>query len=250
MVAKITPIPRRTGNSTYIIPDISSALLAADYNSQAYFELTEDEYEKCIMIGTRNNQRLCSLTVINSMEHNSSCVVDEMFGRPEETSCALREVMLTKLSWRRLYMYTWMFTADQSTVAAVKCNGNREDLTLRGIGIINIDQECIIQTRKNTLTAELQSRVKITATLFKAMNYTWVPDISSSKPHVYKIDTEPVLNPCDSLMQLTTDTTNQEPENLFTPATVWITVTRRYPAKKISDQKTSNNLRREKTFLP
>ena len=60
------------------------------------------------------------------------------------------------LVWKQVYMpNTWLFITKEPTNIALTCNGIREDIVLKNTGIIQIEQNCILKTKQNTLTAKI-----------------------------------------------------------------------------------------------
>jgi len=149
-----TPIPKRVENNIYITLDIGHPMVAMDYNHQIYFKLSSMELQEAVKI--KPNVYLCSPAIINKISTNSNCLIDTIFTTTVNNTCSHHKFHVPGLMWKRLYLpNTWLFIAIQPTRIAVICNGEREDIWLNNTGIIQVAQECYMESQKNVLKPKL-----------------------------------------------------------------------------------------------
>ncbi|KAL3280936.1 hypothetical protein HHI36_004163 [Cryptolaemus montrouzieri] len=151
---KVTPIPLKITKTSYWISKEPRTVLAVDYNTQIYFELTDDELKSSIPLTA--NAFLCSPMVVKNIDSNPNCIIDHLHNRLDRFKCHIEEKTSTGIIWKELYMAnSWLYITDHTTSIAVICQGNRTELTIQESGIIQKSQDCIIKTRSLTLTPKL-----------------------------------------------------------------------------------------------
>lgn len=195
---KVTPVPLKIENGTYWTLDVPSELLAVDYNSQTYFELTKEEFRSSIKLST--NKYLCSPAVVRNIQTSPNCIIDEIYQQTEMPRCAIRKNKIGSIIWKQLYMTnTWMFITNKPTKIAITCKGIREDVAINATGIIQISQDCIIQTKQNILTPKMFDTVPVLAGLVKTVQVQIPSNIKWDTNAQHEIETEPVFRSSDQL---------------------------------------------------
>jgi len=148
---KATPIPLKMTNNCYWTLEITNNYIAIDYNAQTYFQLTKEEFEQCPNL--EHHLFLCSPDVVRNIDEDSSCLIDEIYQRPNGKQCNTFEHTVQSTVWKQLATpNSWLFITNGSANVAVVCGGVREDVTLKATGIISMTPDCIIKTKELTLT--------------------------------------------------------------------------------------------------
>lgn len=205
LLLKITPIPLKITQEAYWILDISSGFLAVDYNTQLYFQLTEEELHNCHSIQT--DTYICSPTTTRNLEKSSNCILDEIYQRTENTSCPVLKQPIQSTIWKKLYTpNAWMFLSGSKVKVAVICDGIREDVTLNKTGIIQISQNCLIKTNKNILTPRRSDTTAVLGVMVHPVKINVTSYMPASNRTITTID-EPVLDVSNNLKKLESEET-------------------------------------------
>lgn len=168
---KITPVPYRINKNEYAVAEVSSSFLAVDYNNQQYFEVSDTELGACNLL--KKYTFLCNQGVVSQIGINDNCVIDHLYRRKTTNVCPLRKICISNITWKHLYRKnTWLFVANTPSEAAVICEGQREEISLEGVGILQLNQSCLIRTRENTLMAERNPKIEVQMTFIKPLNFT------------------------------------------------------------------------------
>ena len=199
VLLKTTPIPLNITQGSYWILNIPNEILAVDYNSQLYFQLTEKEFKESIHIG--QELYICSPTTTRSLEESPSCIIDEIYQRTDNTTCHVQKNSIQSVIWKQLYTpNAWMFITENKLRIAVVCDGVREDVTLNQTGIIAISQHCIIKTKRNILTPKRTETATVLESFVRPVNINMSLVMSSTqwKP----LQEEPVIEAANQLNEL------------------------------------------------
>ncbi|CAH0555145.1 unnamed protein product [Brassicogethes aeneus] len=169
---KVTPIPVKISNTSYWEPDVTVPFLNVDYNRQLYYGLNENEFKSCIL--TSANEYVCLPTSVKNIETASNCVIDEVYQRFETTKCKLVQRSLIGTICKELSTTNaWMAVTSKPTRIAITCNGVREEVTLNKTNIIQIAQDCIIQTKSNILTPRRIDSIPVIESFTKTISYNF-----------------------------------------------------------------------------
>lgn len=141
MLIKINAIPLKIDNHKYWMLDIPQDILSIDYNTQRYFQVSEDKLRRSILI--KKDIYVCSPAIIRNIENSPNCIIDEIYGRSENNSCQIREGKLNYIQWKQLYTSnSWLLIVPQNL------RGIRTDITLNKTGIVTISQSCVCYSHK------------------------------------------------------------------------------------------------------
>lgn len=169
--------------------------MAIDYDSQLYFQLTDEELRSCTKID--NKTYVCSPLVIRNIDNNPNCIIDEIYERREQSTCPIRKNALNTTIWKQLDTPNhWMFIAPRPFKIAVICDGKREDVTLKETGIIGIEQTCIIKTKKTMLTSKQTNTVPVLAGFVRPVEVNMSTITTQSHSNIQE---EPVIAASDEL---------------------------------------------------
>lgn len=208
LLLKTTPIPLKITQEAYWILDVSSDFLAVDYNSQLYFQLTEEELHNCHFI--HQDTYICSPTTTRNLEKSSNCILDEIYQRTENTSCPVIKQPIKSTIWKKLYTpNAWMFLSGNKLKVAVICEGIREDVTLNKTGIIQISPNCLIKTNRNILTPKRSDTTAVLGVMVHPIKVNVSSYSPASNRTISTID-EPVLDVYNSLKDLESEETSVE----------------------------------------
>lgn len=202
ILLKVTPIPLYVTNQSYGIMEISADVIAVEYNSQVYFQISDSELQNSIKI--KEDRYLCAPSVVKNLETNKNCVIDEIYGRTEHNTCNVQEVALKSIVWKQLYRKnSWLYITEKVRKIALICNGEREDVSLNKTGIIQISQECIIRTKQNILSPRQMMNVRLVEGFTRHIpinfNTTW----QGHRHHdVKKLGDEPIIGLSDEFGRL------------------------------------------------
>lgn len=201
-IMRITPTPLKITNHHYWTLKTSTNIIAVDYNAQTYFELTEEEFQKCMKI--TEHQLVCNPSVIKKIDTNPHCLIDYIYDRLEDTAkCPLKKLPLRSIIWKQLQMRnTWMFVVGRPTKIAIICDGDREDVTINSTGIIQITQNCLINTNRNVLAPKRMDTSPAINSYSKPVNITILP---ANVEKAHNIQLEPVLKLQESLSNIATE---------------------------------------------
>lgn len=206
---KVHPIPLKVELLNYWIIDVPDEVVAINYNSQLYFLLNTEEFNSCTFI--KSDTALCSPASVVTIDHKGNCLIDEIYNRAENNTCALKKIQLNSPTWKQLYKQnTWLFFSINVTRVAIICNGQRSDERIQGMGVIHIGQDCSIITEHNILTAKKLQDWSTVMTYHKPasikINTTWVQYRNKA------IAAEPILRKNDELQNLVKDEKNIQEE--------------------------------------
>lgn len=212
VLLKVTPIPLRITNQSYWIVEVPTDVIAVEYNSQVYFQLSDEELRESISI--KEDTYLCSPSVVKNIESNQNCVIDEIYGRTEKNACDVREVKITSIVWKQLYTSnSWVYVTNKIRRVALICNGIREDITLNNTGIIQISQECIIKTKRNILTPKKTATVRLLEGFTKHVPMSYNATRPAQHHHdVEKLGDEPIIGLSEEFGRLTEQETDIQSE--------------------------------------
>ncbi|KAL3274047.1 hypothetical protein HHI36_015466 [Cryptolaemus montrouzieri] len=80
-VIKRTAVPMKKQNSIQVL----TPSLDVNYNTQKYFEISNDQVFQAISIG--QNTYIYDPTIIKSMDKNPNCIIDQIYRRVDEPVC-------------------------------------------------------------------------------------------------------------------------------------------------------------------
>lgn len=144
-------------------PEPEFSTLAVNINSQSYFTLADAELKACT-IHSRHSF-VCTPTVIHDIQNSPSCVLDEIYNRYLKCSCHLDQFKLTGSIWKALMMKnTWLFITNETTLAAIFCDGTRQEELLNTTGILHLEEGCYVKTKEVTLKGTLERDINVIAT--------------------------------------------------------------------------------------
>ena len=189
---KVTPVPLKILNGSYWTLEVPNEIIAVDYNSQLYFQISDSDLRNCWQ--REDHNYLCNPTSVQNIENSPNCIVDEIYQRTDDTSCKIVKYKITSIIWKQLYMpNTWMFITNNPNRIALTCNGIREDITINNTGILQVSQDCIIKTRQNILAPKRTDRIQILAGYGKhvAVNINTTIESHAIKP--LEVEDEPVI---------------------------------------------------------
>lgn len=163
---KAIPTALQIKNGTYWEMDITNDILAIDYNNQQYFQLTHNEMKSCIQ---RKTTYLCSPPAVKNMETSPNCIIDDIYQRHQNKKCKIRRCTITGINWIQLYTpNSWMYITSKPTNIAITCNGNRQEVLLNTTGIIQMTEDCIIQTKQKIIRPKRLDTVPVVSSYSKA----------------------------------------------------------------------------------
>ncbi|XP_031333712.1 uncharacterized protein LOC116163752 isoform X1 [Photinus pyralis] len=199
VIMKITPIPLKMEDSTVWELSTDNNIISVDYNNQLYFELTDEEFKNSIKI--EKHKFLCAPTVVKKMEDSPNCIIREIYNHTENSNCNIQQHTITSTIWKQLYMEnTWMFITKQPTRVAIICNGRRQEVMLNNTGIINLSQDCRLQTRQSILNPRRDKSIMVLGSYIKHVNIS-TQHTKRHPHHVHPLE-EPVVKAGEQLNQL------------------------------------------------
>ncbi|KAL3283771.1 hypothetical protein HHI36_017941 [Cryptolaemus montrouzieri] len=74
-VIKTTAVPIKKQNETFVGIQVSTPFLAVNYDTQKYFQTSNDQVFQAISIG--ENTYIYDPTIIKSMDKNPNCIIDQ-----------------------------------------------------------------------------------------------------------------------------------------------------------------------------
>jgi len=164
---KSTPVPIKREDEIFIEPIISTPLLAVEYNSQKYFELSDQQFEMSTQMANKGTH-ICNPGIIKSMENEPNCVIDKIYNRTEETNCKLSGRRIQQMKWLELHKpNTWLVIPNQPIKASIVCSGIRKEITINETGTISIPPRCLIQTKQEIIRAKVFSEISMITTYSK-----------------------------------------------------------------------------------
>lgn len=157
---KVIPVPLQIEGNFYWFLDTPSDVIAVDYDAQLYFYQSDEELHNAIQI--EDNKYLCAPKTIKKMEEDPSCVIDNIYAQTANNTCEIEKDDITSIIWKELYTENaWMFITNKATTVSVVCDGNRDDVSINNSGILEIPQNCYIQTRRNVLTPKQENVIHV-----------------------------------------------------------------------------------------
>lgn len=140
----ITPIPSQR-NDSFVIPTVNYRTMALNYNQQEYFELNEMQLAACHLIKQR--LYLCDAPVLATMNFTTCSLLSMVYNRTDPATCEYTSMSISGILWQKLLMpNTWLFTTSESTLVAIICNSEREDIRIVGTGILHLDDGCMLSS--------------------------------------------------------------------------------------------------------
>ncbi|KAL3271764.1 hypothetical protein HHI36_022234 [Cryptolaemus montrouzieri] len=114
-------------NGTFVGIQISTPFLAVNYDTQKYFEISNDEVIQAISFD--GNTYIYDPTIIKSMDKNPNCIIDQIYGRVDEPVCRNTLYTVKTIAWKELHKpNTWFFIANVPSKAAIICEGRRQEI--------------------------------------------------------------------------------------------------------------------------
>ncbi|XP_031342965.1 uncharacterized protein LOC116170601 [Photinus pyralis] len=193
VIMKITPIPLKMEDSTVWELSTDNNIISVDYNNQLYFELTDEEFKNSIKI--EKHKFLCAPTVVKKMEDSPNCIIREIYNHTENSNCNIQQHTITSTIWKQLYMEN-----KQPTRVAIICNGRRQEVMLNNTGIINLSQDCRLQTRQSILNPRRDKSIMVLGSYIKHVNIS-TQHTKRHPHHVHPLE-EPVVKAGEQLNQL------------------------------------------------
>uniref|UniRef100_A0A2A4KAG8 DUF5641 domain-containing protein n=1 Tax=Heliothis virescens TaxID=7102 RepID=A0A2A4KAG8_HELVI len=201
----ITAIPKKNADKTFQNIEVNKAYIGLNYNNELYFELSDEELKACIK---RSESFICFPGAVKNMQLSENCMVNQLFKNQTKTKCRARTCHISNNAiWKQLYMQnTWLFIVRDYITTSIVCDGQREELELRGIGVLHISDNCIIKTPNNILTAKRTISVEFVTSYSKPLDFsisTYV--VSNSKWNITK---EEVIDSSKDIFQHLVDKEN------------------------------------------
>lgn len=167
-LSKVTAIPSNPENDTLTMLVLPDNLLAINFNSQLYFEVSNHEFEKCKK--KTSNSYLCTPKMVQHIETNPNCIIDIMFHRQPAIQCPAQIFHINQTIWKPLIMQnTWLCITPRPVTTAIICNGLREEVIVNTTSMIQTSSNCTIHTMTSILTSRLDPSIKVNASYFKSV---------------------------------------------------------------------------------
>lgn len=206
----VTAVPRKNADGSFQSIEVNKSYVAVDYNNELYFDMTQTEFKNCLQ---KLDHFICYPGVVKKMRLNENCVVDHIFTNDTQTKCLTKSFYITKeVLWKQLYVQnTWLYVVKDPITASIVCDGQREEVVLKDVGLIRISDNCLIKVSDHTLVAHRLVNAQTAASFIKPINFT-VHTFNSSR-HVFNITkTEVVDNANDILHHIMEGETNLKTE--------------------------------------
>lgn len=164
----ITPVPHDLGNATFVIPHLNWTTLAFHYNSQSYFK-ADIAGKVCKSI--YEHMFICEPETIKNIQKNPDCIISKLFSKNTEKPCDTYQVQIPNVLWKALAQgNAWLYAIHSNTHISLICHGQRQEILLREIGIINIKDGCTIVTPKVTLVTKIHPILRVTGSFIRPVD--------------------------------------------------------------------------------
>jgi Baculovirus F protein len=147
---KITAVPRHVDGDSYAVAELEGEYLAMSSDMENFFLPTKHDLAKC--------QRLEKLLLCKSGEktHKTAegfCVIQLLGPHGKTGVCREKFVKIYNELWVPLVKSnTWLYVAPKSTRLVIHCKTTAVNY-LRGVGTLELDDDCFARTDRTTLTA-------------------------------------------------------------------------------------------------
>jgi len=217
-LSKITPLPYKITKNRIWMPEIQHNILAISYDTQMYFPIDSEELQKSIKLPAHTY--ICSPPMVESIQRNPNCVIDELFNRNPKKECGVNIYSINQTIWQPLQMInTWICIVSTPTTIAVICSGVREESVINVTSIIKISSDCSIHTQERIIQSQIISSGQVISSFVKqvSFNQSMIDVSSSNSPPKLTLETTP--KSLEPNLQELYDNENKLQEMIHT--TVW-----------------------------
>ncbi|KAL3279626.1 hypothetical protein HHI36_017131 [Cryptolaemus montrouzieri] len=213
-VIKITAVPMKKQNGTFVGIQVSNLFLAVNYDTQKYFKILNDQVFQDISIG--GNTYIYDPTIIKSMDNNPNCIIDQIYRKIDEPVCRNTLYTVKTIAWKKLHEpNTRPFIANVPSRAAIIYEGRQQENTSNNTGILLVAPHCITKTKLNTLQSKATKTFSVIGTHYRKIE----PSILQKEAHQASsnldIEKELVLNDPETISRLENEASAIDEE--FTP---------------------------------
>lgn len=108
---------------------------------------------------------LCDAAVLATINFTTCSLLSMVYNRTDPATCEYTSMSISGILWQKLLMpNTWLFTTSESTLVAIICNSEREDIRIVGTEILRLDDGCIVKTPSYTIGSIYFLKLKVMET--------------------------------------------------------------------------------------